>query len=150
MLCAMGTAALCKGSCCFIYVLYSVYCRMYCALGTAILCLCLEHCCFICCMLCILRMFYSMGTAVLKGVCCVLQHVLCCKRCHFMPSALLLHILYAVYILSHVLCLKHCCFVARALLLHMLYAVYCRMFCAKCTAASYIVCCIYTISCFVP
>ena len=77
--------------------------------------------------------FCAKGTAPHYVVCCVLLHVLCHEHCRFVPKALLLHMLHAVYC---------CMFVLWALLLHMLYAVYCCVFCVMGTAASYVVCCV--------
>ena len=65
-----------------------------------------------------------------------------CGHYHFVPRALLLHILYVVVL--------YCCmFVPYALLLHILHIVYYHMFCAMGTATSYyyMLC---TTECFVP
>ena len=144
MLCAMDTAALCQGSCCFIYcTLCTAECivlwaLLLCAKDTVasyVVCcvlphvLCHGHCCFKKCMLCV-------------AVC------LCCGHCHLMPSALrfiycMLYIYYRMFsslgiaallqghccFICHILCTATC-FVPRALLLHILYTVYYRMFCA--------------------
>ena len=65
----------------------------------------------------------------------------------FMPKAVLLQILYAVYCLvfcavaTVALSQGHCFFGLRALLLHKFCAVYCHMSCAMGTAASNVVCC---------
>ena len=81
-------------------------------------------------------MLCAMGTTASYNVCCVLLHVLCRGHYHFVPRALLLYVLYAVYcgIFCAALLLQYCmmftgtCFVPWALLLHILYAVYCYMF----------------------